>query len=64
MKIYAELACEKRLDRSWSQEELALVAALNLRPVQRIESMVVVSPQSKKPLAAALELDVRDLDHE
>lgn len=63
MKIKANLVLELRTLKSWSQEELALAAGLNLRTVQRIESEGSASLQSKKALASALDIDIHDLDH-
>ena len=37
MKINAGLVLELRNRQSWSQEELALAAGVNLRTIQRIE---------------------------
>lgn len=62
MKINSNLVLELRTAQSWSQEELALAAGLNLRTVQRIESDGTASLQSKKALASALEIDIHDLD--
>jgi transcriptional regulator with XRE-family HTH domain len=64
MKINAELVFRARKDRCWSQEELAIAAGLSLRTVQRIENESSASLQSKKALASALEIDIRDLDYE
>ncbi len=64
MRVNADLVREKREERFWTQEELALAAGLNLRTVQRIEKEAVASLQSKKALASVFEIDVRDLDHE
>ena len=47
---------------SWSQDELAAAAGLNLR-TQRIENVGTASLQSAKALAAALEIDLADLRH-
>ena len=63
MKINAALVLEHRLERSLSQEELAIMSGLNIRTIQRVESEGVASLQTKKSLAAALEI-VRDLDNE
>ena len=63
MKINAELALELRNTRSWSQEELAIAAGLNLRTIQRIESEGIASLQSKKALASAFNLEASDLDY-
>ena len=45
-------------------EELAIASGLNLRTIQRIESYGSASLQSTKALAAALDIDTRDLDNE
>jgi transcriptional regulator with XRE-family HTH domain len=64
MKINAALVLEHRLERSLSQEELAIMSGLNIRTIQRVEREGVGSLQTKKSLAAALEINVHDLDHE
>lgn len=62
MKINAQLVVTLRNRRSWSQEELATAAGLNLRTVQRIESDGVASLQSRKALASAFDVEVNELD--
>lgn len=62
MRVDAQLILESRTARGWSQDELAEAAELNLRTVQRIENTAVASLRSKRALAAALELDIQDLD--
>jgi transcriptional regulator with XRE-family HTH domain len=64
MRVNARLIIKRRKERSWSQEELAIASGLNLRTIQRIESYASASLQSKKALAAALDIDTRDLDNE
>ena len=64
MKVNAELIIKLRKERSWSQDEFAIASGLNLRTIQRIESYASASLQTKKALAAALEIDTRDLDNE
>lgn len=61
MKINAALVMEHRLKRSLSQDELAIMAGLSIRTIQRIEKEGTASLQTKKALAAALEIDVHDL---
>jgi transcriptional regulator with XRE-family HTH domain len=62
MKINAELVLELRAKKSWSQEELALAAGVNLRTIQRIEKEATVSLQSKKALASAFGIHISDLE--
>jgi transcriptional regulator with XRE-family HTH domain len=64
MRVKADLILKLRKERSWSQDELAAAAGLNLRTVQRIETSGSASLQSKKAVAAALDVDTRDLDDE
>ncbi len=62
MRVDAALILKTRAARGWSQEELARVSGLNLRTIQRIENTAVASLRSKSALAAALDLDIQDLD--
>jgi len=55
---------ELRLSRLLSQEQLALMSGLNVRTIQRIESGQNASLESKKCLAAALEVEISTLDQE
>ena len=64
MKINAALVAKLRRNRSWSQDELAVASGLNLRTIQRIEKHALASLQSKKAVAAAFDIDARDLDCE
>jgi transcriptional regulator with XRE-family HTH domain len=64
MKINADLVVKLRRQRSWSQDELAVASGLNLRTIQRIEKYASASLQSKKAVAAALDIDTRDLESE
>jgi transcriptional regulator with XRE-family HTH domain len=64
MRVNATLIIKRRKERSWSQEELAIASGLNLRTIQRIERHASASLQSKKAVAAALDIDTRDLDNE
>jgi DNA-binding XRE family transcriptional regulator len=63
MTINAALVKRLRSEKFWSQEELAIAAGLNLRTVQRIEKEATASLQSKKALAAALDIAVNDLEY-
>ena len=62
MRVNAELVVALRTAKSWSQEELSIASGLNLRTIQRIEKEGAASLQSKKALAAAFAIDIRDLD--
>lgn len=62
MNINAALVKQLRSDKSWSQEELAIACGLNLRTVQRIENEATASLQSKKALAAAFGVAIKDLE--
>lgn len=50
-----------RLDRAWSQEELAAVSGLNVRTIQRIENGGKASLETLKSLAAAMDVTVGQL---
>lgn len=62
MNINADLIIKLRSSKPWSQDELATASGLSLRTVQRIESEASASIQSKKAIASALEVNIRDLD--
>lgn len=64
MKINVKIILKLREERAWSQQELAIASGLNLRTIQRIEKSGTASLHSKKVLAAALELDIQDLNYE
>jgi transcriptional regulator with XRE-family HTH domain len=61
LKINSDRLREERLNRAWSQEQLALIAGLGLRTVHRIEKSGQCSLESLSALAAALELRATDL---
>ena len=50
-----------RLQRGWSQEQLAEVSGLSARTVQRLERGQPASLESLKALASAFDLDLKDL---
>ena len=52
---------EKRLERGWTQAQLAEFSGLNLRTIQRIEKGKTPSMESSKSLAAVFEVDLVDL---
>lgn len=56
MLINAQLIKEQRIDRGWTQQQMAEVADLSLRTIQRIENQGVASNESVSALATVLEL--------
>lgn len=64
MRVNAALIVKLRKERSWTQDELSIASGLNLRTIQRIEKDAAASHQSKKALAAAFDINTRDLDNE
>ena len=62
MRINAQRVMELRKKCSWSQDELATAAGLNLRTVQRVETSGTASLQTLKAIAAALEADLDDFN--
>lgn len=57
MKIDASFVKAERTRRGWTQEQLAEVAALSIRTVQRVERMGVASNESVSALCAVLGVD-------
>ncbi len=53
-----------RLERGWSQEQLAEICGLSTRTIQRIERGQKPSLETLKSLAAVFEIDVTDLSKE
>jgi transcriptional regulator with XRE-family HTH domain len=64
MNINSALVKQLRSEKFWSQEELAIASGLNLRTVQRIENEATASLQSKKALAGAFGIAVKDLEYQ
>lgn len=53
---------EMRLDRHWSQEQLAEMSGLSIRTIQRIESGENAGLESLKSLASVFEINITDSD--
>jgi transcriptional regulator with XRE-family HTH domain len=51
-----------RLERHWSQEQLAEMSRLSIRTIQRIENGENASLESLKSLASVFETDITDSD--
>jgi transcriptional regulator with XRE-family HTH domain len=61
MRVNSKVVVEFRKERTWSQDELATAAGLNLRTIQRIENVGTASLQSVKSIASALEAELEKL---
>ncbi len=60
--INKELLKRLRAEKGWSQEELAIASDLSARTVQRLEAEGGASTSSIKSVAAALEVDMHNLE--
>ena len=61
MKLSPKTVKRLRNERSWSQEQLAEIADVSLRTIQRVEADGSASRETRTALAAVFEVDVRDL---
>lgn len=61
MMIDAERVRGQRIKRGWTQQQMAEVADLSLRTVQRIENQGVASNESVSALCAVLEMPREEL---
>ena len=53
-----------RVERGWSQEDLAQASGVSARTIQRLESGAAASHETTRAIAAAFDLDPRDLREE
>lgn len=61
MKINHKLLRRQREQRAWTQNQLAEVASLSMRTVQRIERNGIAAKESAMALASALDMNLADL---
>jgi transcriptional regulator with XRE-family HTH domain len=61
MKLSPKTIKRLRTERAWSQEQLAEIADVSLRTIQRVEADGSASRETRMALAAAFDIDVRDL---
>lgn len=61
MMIHSDIVRDQRVKRGWTQQQLAEVADLSLRTVQRIENQGVASNESVSALSAVLEVSRESL---
>jgi len=55
---------QRRLDKGWTQEELALHSGVSARTIQRVESGQRVGAESLKCLAAVFETSIKNIMQE
>ncbi|MBU6211827.1 MAG: helix-turn-helix domain-containing protein [Gammaproteobacteria bacterium] len=61
MEISSEKVREARMARGWTQQQLAEIANLSLRTVQRVENQSVASNETVSALSAVLEIPRTEL---
>lgn len=61
MDISSEKVREARMARGWTQQQLAEIANLSLRTVQRVETQSVASNETVSALSAVLEIPRTEL---
>jgi transcriptional regulator with XRE-family HTH domain len=61
MEISSEKVREARMARGWTQQQLAEIANLSLRTVQRVETQSVASNETVSALSAVLEIPRTEL---
>lgn len=61
MEISSEKVREARMARGWTQQQLAEIANLSLRTVQRVEKQSVASNETVSALSAVLEIPRTEL---
>ena len=61
MQINRERIKQARLERGWTQQQLAEIADLSLRTVQRVENQASASNETLSALCAVLELNREQL---
>ena len=60
-KFRAERVREERLKRGWPQGQLADIAGVSLRTIQRLEKEGIAALETLKAVASAFEVDVEHL---
>jgi len=57
MQLNANLIKQLRIERGWTQQQLAEICALSLRTIQRVEVQGIASLETCKALAAAFAVE-------
>ena len=61
MLLNLTLIKETRINRGWTQAQLAELCAVNVRTIQRVESDGTASLETTMALAAAFDLEIKEL---
>ncbi|MGY6553433.1 MAG: helix-turn-helix domain-containing protein [Wenzhouxiangella sp.] len=61
MDVSSEKIRQARMARGWTQQQLAEIADLSLRTVQRVENQAVASNETVSALCAVLEIERSEL---
>ena len=61
MLLNVTLVKEARINRGWTQAQLAELCAVNIRTIQRVESDGAASLETTMALAAAFDLEIKEL---
>lgn len=62
MNISGENVKRLRLERGWTQEQLAALSGLNVRTIQRVEKSGICNLETRSALAAVFQVDAIQLD--
>lgn len=62
MNISGENVKRLRLERGWSQEQLAALSGRNVRTIQRVEKSGICDLETRSALAAVFEIEATQLD--
>ena len=61
MLLNLTLIKETRINKGWTQAQLAELCAVNIRTIQRVESDGTASLETTMALAAAFDLEIKEL---
>lgn len=64
MNVSSEVVRQLRLKRGWTQEQLAHLANVNVRTIQRVEKTGICDLETRSALAAVFEVEASQLDGE
>lgn len=64
MNVASDTVKKLRIERGWTQEHLAHLAAVTARTIQRVEKTGVCDLETRSALASVFEVDLKQLDGE